>query len=262
MGVSFTDRILTYSNYSFVGLTNYLEIVKDPLFWHSLLNSVKLTFLNVTGCLVVGLGLALLLNARTRLTVLFRSILFLPWAMPSMVIALMFRWLYNDIYGYPNYALVQQGILAEPVNLLAGQGTAWIAIMLPIIWCFYPFVMLVFLSALQSIDHNLYESAAIDGASRWQTFRHVTMPVLKPVILIIVILETIWSFCTFDLVYLLTGGGPANSTLTLSLYIYKEAFQSKLLGYASALGTVMFITLIGFTLLYFWVIRRSKLYEG
>lgn len=261
MGISFTDRMFAYGSYSFIGLSNYARMMTDSLFWHAVLNSVKLTALNVAACLVIGLGLALLLNSRTRFTGLFRSLLFLPWAMPSMVVALMFRWLYNDIYGYPNHALLQLGLISEPVNLLAGKAAAWVAILLPITWCFYPFVMLVLLSALQSIDHSLYEAAAIDGASRWQTFRHVTLPALKPVILVVTILEIIWTFSTFDLVYLLTSGGPADSTLTLSLYIYRQGFMTGRLGYAAALGTVMLVALFGLAAIYFWVIRKSGLYE-
>ncbi len=260
--ISFTDRILAYSKYSFVGFENYVAIFNDPLFWHALGNSWILVFFNVSISLFIGLGLAMLLNSRLRFTGVFRSLLFLPWAMPSMVIALMFRWSYNDIYGYPNYFLVQQGIIDKPLFLLSGEWTAWIGILLPIIWCYYPFIMLVFLAALQSIDRSLYESAAIDGAGRWQTFRHITLPALTPVIFVVCILEIIWSFSAFDLVYLLTGGGPANSTLTLSLYVYKKAFQGKLLGYGAALGTIMFFVLTGFTLLYFWAIKKIKLYEN
>lgn len=261
VGISFTDRMFAYGNSSFIGLDNYGRMLTDSLFWHALWNSVKLTALNVAGCLAVGLGLALLLNSRARLTGVFRSLLFLPWAMPSIVIALMFRWLYNDIYGYPNHLLQQLGLIGEPVNLLAGKGTAWAAILLPMIWCFYPFVMLVLLSALQSIDRSLYEAAAIDGAGRWQAFRHVTLPVLKPVLLIVTILEVVWTFSTFDLVYLLTSGGPADSTLTLSMYVYRQGFMTGRLGYAAALGTTMLVVLFGLAAIYFWVIRKSGLYE-
>jgi multiple sugar transport system permease protein len=257
----FTDRMFSYDRYSYVGLANYAEMVKDPLFWQALLNSTKLTLGSVIASLAVGLGLALLLNSNVKGRNLFQALLFLPWAMTSTVAALIFRWFYNDIYGYLNFILMKLGILSESVNLLARTNTVWIAILIPIIWTFYPFAMLIFLATLQSIDRSLYEAATIDGANRWQSFRHVTLPALKPIMAIVVVLLTIWSFSTFDLVSLLTGGGPGNATLTLSVYIYRQGFEAKMLGYASAMGTVMLVVLVAFTLLFFWVGRKTRLYE-
>jgi len=256
--MSFTDRIFTYFNYSFVGLTNYFNMVHDIVFWQAFWNSIKLTFWNVTGSLVIGLGLALLLNSTGILKGLFRGLLFLPWAVPSIVVSVIFRWLYNDIYGFPNYFLVEHGIISQAINPLAYANTVWIALLVPVIWNYFPFVMLVFLSALQSIEPNLYKAAEIDGANRWQSFLHITLPALKPTILIVVILQSLWSFSEFALVYLISGGGPADVTQTLSVYIYKEGFEAKMLGYASALGTVMFLILIVFTFMFAWLNKKDK----
>ncbi len=256
--MSFTDRILTYFHYSFIGLVNYAGVFRDSLFWQSLANSLQLTFWNVTGSLLIGLGLALLLNSRVKGRNWFRGLLFLPWAVPSIVIALMFRWFYNDIYGFANHILVEYGLISQTINPLAMPDMVWPAIMLPVIWNYYPFVMLVFLSVLQSIDTHLYEAAAIDGASRWRAFLHITLPALRPAMVMIVILQALWSFSEFALVYLLTGGGPANATMTLSIYIYKQGFGAKQLGYAAAMGTMMFFLLAGFTVLYFGVVRRTR----
>lgn len=256
--MSFTDRILTYFHYSFIGLVNYAGVFRDSLFWQSLANSLQLTFWNVTGSLLIGLGLALLLNSRVKGRNWFRGLLFLPWAVPSIVIALMFRWFYNDIYGFANHILVEYGLISQTINPLAMPDMVWPAIMLPVIWNYYPFVMLVFLSVLQSIDTHLYEAAAIDGASRWRAFLHITLPALRPAMVMIVILQALWSFSEFALVYLLTGGGPANATMTLSIYIYKQGFGAKQLGYAAAMGTMMFFLLAGFTILYFGVVRRTR----
>lgn len=256
--MSFTDRILTYFHYSFIGLVNYAGVFRDSLFWQSLANSLQLTFWNVTGSLLIGLGLALLLNSRVKGRNWFRGLLFLPWAVPSIVIALMFRWFYNDIYGFANHILVEYGLISQTINPLAMPDMVWPAIMLPVIWNYYPFVMLVFLSVLQSIDTHLYEAAAIDGASRWRAFLHITLPALRPAMIMIVILQALWSFSEFALVYLLTGGGPANATMTLSIYIYKQGFGAKQLGYAAAMGTMMFFLLAGFTILYFGVVRRTR----
>jgi multiple sugar transport system permease protein len=256
--MSFSNRIFTYINYTYIGFSNYLNMARDFEFWQAFCNSLKLTFWNVSGSLIIGLGLALLLNSIGRMRGWFRGLLFLPWAAPAIVVSVIFRWLYNDIYGFLNYFLTEHGILTHAVNPLAHTNTVWAAIMIPVIWNYYPFAMLVFLSALQSIEPNLYKAAEIDGANRWQILFHITLPSLKSTILIVVILQALWSFSEFALVYLLTGGGPADATQTLSLYIFKEGFESKQLGYASALGTVMFLILIIFSLLFAWVNKKSK----
>ncbi len=262
ISIGFTDRLFTYDNYSFVGLKNFVEMFNDSLFWASLSNSIKLTALTLIGTMAIGLGLALLLNSNFRFTAFFRGILFIPWVLPSMVIALTFRWIYNDFYGYVNYILVKYNLISQPVNVLADTQLAWVGILIPIIWCGYPFVMMVFLASLQSIDKNLYEAAQIDGANSWQLFKYITIPALKPTFLIVAILQIIWEFCSFDLVWLLTKGGPGDSTLTLSLYIYRKAFGFKTVGYASALAAVMFVILFVFTMIYFKVLSRDGLYEA
>ena len=261
ISIGFTDRLFTYDKYSFVGFKNYVDMTKDPLFWSSLYNSIKLTTLTVIGTMGLGLALALLLNSDEKYIAFFRGILFIPWVLPSMVIASTFRWIYNDFYGYINYILVKYKIIPYSVNILADTKLAWIGILIPIIWCSYPFVMMVFLASLQSIDKSFYEAAQIDGANRWQLFRYITIPALKPTFIIVAILQIIWEFSAFDLVYLLTKGGPGDATLTLSLYIYRKAFGFKTVGYASALATVMFIILFSFTMIYFWVLRRNDNYE-
>jgi multiple sugar transport system permease protein len=259
--ISFTDRLLGYDRYSFIGLDNYSRLIHDSMFWHALWNSAKLTVANVIGSLVVGLGLALLLNSKVKTKGLFTTLLFLPWAVASTVTALVFRLLYNDMYGYVSYMLMRLHITSESINLLARPYSVWPAMLIPIIWMFYPFVTLIFLAALQSIDRTMYEAAAMDGASRWQTFRHVTLPSLKPVIVIQIVLLSIWSFSAFDMVALLTAGGPGYETMTLGVYIYKQGHEARLLGYACALGAVTFIVLLAFTMLFLWLSRRSKLYE-
>ncbi len=261
IGISFTNRLFTYDYCSFIGLQNYSAILHDEQFWLSLCNSVKLTAISVTGSVTTGLMLALLINNKIRNINMFRGLLFLPWVMPSMVTGLMFRWVYNDFYGYANYVLIKYHIISSPVNLLADPVLAWVGISIPIIWHYYPFVMIFFLASLQTIDKNLYDAARIDGANRWKMFRYVTMPALKPAIIIITIMEIIWNFCAFDLVYILTNGGPFNSTLTLSVYIYKKAFEDKILGYSSAMAAIMFIILFIITMFYFRTIGRRAIYE-
>jgi multiple sugar transport system permease protein len=260
--ISFSDRLLGDARYSITGLDNYRHLINDPMFWHTLWNSIKLTVGCVIGSLVIGLGIALLLNSKAKAKSLFTPLLFLPWAISSPVAALTFRWLYNDMYGFISYILMKLHITTNMINLLARPNTVWIAMLVPIIWVFYPFVTLVLLPALQSIDRKMYEAAAIDGANWWQAFLHVTLPQLKPVLVIITVLLGIWSFSAFDLVALLTGGGPGNETMTLSVYIYRQGHEARQLGYACTLGTIMFLILLAFTMLFFWFSKRSKLYEG
>lgn len=260
--LSFTNKMFTYADYHFIGFDNYIQLFQDKLFWLSLSHSFKFTVFGVLGALVLGLLLALLLNKNTKYVAFFRGLLFLPWTMPSIVVVLTFRWLYNDFYGYINYILLKLHIIDIPFNILADGKTAWIGVLIPLIWCFYPFVMVFLLAALQSIDKNLYQVAQLDGATKWQMFWHITLPSLKPSMIVVTILEAIWMFCSFDLVFLLTNGGPSDATLTLSLYIYKMAFSAKHMAYGTALSVIMFIFLIIFTVLYFKIVGRKQSYEA
>lgn len=262
ISMSFTNRLFTYDQYSFVGIGNYTRLFSDRIFWLSLLNSIKFTFLAVILSLVLGFFLALLLKEKSRIHEFFKGLLFLPWVMPSMAVVLVFRWFYNDFYGYANYILVKFHLLSQPINILASPELAWLGITIPIVWVNFPFIMLVFSAALQSIDKNLYEAAQIDGANSWHSFWSITLPTLKPTFIVVSILEIIWIFSSFDLVYLLTKGGPGDTTLTLSLYIYEQGFEAKNLGYASSLGTLLFLMLFVFTIIYFTLSTRKNTSEG
>lgn len=260
--LSFTNKMFTYSKYHFIGLDNYVKLFQDELFWLSLFHSFKFTVFGVLGVLVLGLLLALLLNKDTKYMAFFRGLLFLPWTLPSIVVVLTFRWLYNDFYGYINYILLKIHLIDVRFNILADSKTAWIGILIPLIWCFYPFVMVFLLAALQSIDKSLYQVAELDGATKWKMFWHITLPSLKPSIIVVAILEAIWMFCSFDLFYLLTNGGPSDETLTLSLYIYKMAFPAKNMAYGTALSVIMFIILIIFTFLYLKLVGGKQSNEA
>jgi multiple sugar transport system permease protein len=256
--LSFTNKMFTYERYQFIGVDNYVKLFQDDLFVLSLLHSFKFTVFGVLGALALGLLLALLLNKNTKYMAFFRGLLFLPWTLPSIVVVLTFRWLYNDFYGYLNYILLKYHVIDGPFNILADSKTAWIGVLIPLVWCYYPFVMVFLLAALQSIDRNLYQVAELDGATKWDMFWHITLPSLKPSIIVVAILEAIWMFCSFDLVYLLTNGGPGYETLTLSLYIYQKAFAAKNMAYGAALSLIMFIFLIIFTFLYFRVVGSKQ----
>lgn len=258
MFMGLTDRLFSYDVFSFVGLDNFVEIFSDPLFFKALGNTLKMVFYLVLLNTLMGFVLALLLNSSEGYIGFFRTLFFMPWIMPSAVVAFSFRWLYNDYYGLINHMLVSYGLIDAAVNPLAREGLVWPGVIIPSVWFSYPFAMLVMSAALKSIDSNVMDAARIDGASRWQIFRDITMPSLMPTIKMLVVLQIIWEFSSFDLIYLMTRGGPANSTLTLSLYIFRRAFQYKQIGYACALATVMFIVLSLFIAIYFRLSQRGE----
>lgn len=260
--MGFTDRLFSYDVFSFIGIGNFLEIFKDPLFFKAFKNTLKIVLCLVFFNTLIGFVLALLLNSSERYIGFFRTMFFMPWILPSAVVAFSFRWLYNDYYGLINHLLLRFGIIKAAVNPLAVENLVWPGVVIPSVWFSYPFVMLVMSAALKSIDRNVIDAARIDGASAWQIFREITMPSLRPTLVMLVILQIIWEFSSFDLIYLLTRGGPADATLTLSLYIFKRAFEYKQIGYACALATVMFAVLSMFIFIYFRLSQRSDKDEG
>jgi multiple sugar transport system permease protein len=251
----FTNRLFSYENYSFTGLDNYVAIFHDPVFYRSLWNSLIMVSYSTVFDICIGFGLALMLNSSEKYNRFFRVVFFLPWVLPSTVVAYAFRWLYNSDYGLINHLLVKYHIISTAVNPLTRESLVWLGVVIPNVWYSYPVIMLVLAAALKSIDRNVIEAAMIDGAGRWNIFREITLPALKLTIIMLVVLQIIWEFAAFDLIYLMTRGGPANATLTLSLYIFKKAFDYKRMGYACALATIMFLIMLLFIALYY---RISK----
>jgi len=258
----FTNRLFSYDRYSFVGLGNFSAIFSDPVFYRALWNSLIMVGFSTIFEVSIGFGIALLLNSSEKYIHFFRVALFLPWVLPSTVVAYAFRWLYNSDYGLINHLLVKYHIISTAVNPLTREGLVWLGVILPNVWFSYPFIMLVMAAALKSIDRNVIEAATIDGAGRWDIFREITLPALKQTIIMLFVLQIIWEFAAFDLIYLMTRGGPANATLTLSLYIFKTAFDYKRMGYACALATVMFIIMLVFIAVYYRISKSGEKNEG
>jgi len=261
ISMSFTNRFFTYANYGYVGLQNFVTIVHDPLFIKAMANSLKFAVYVIVFDTLVGFGLALLLNSAGNYSRVFRILFFIPWILPSVVVAFAFRWLYNDTYGLINYLLLKWQLLETAVNPLARQELVWGGIILPEIWFSYAFVMLVFAAALNSINPNIYEAARIDGANRLQMFTNITLPALKSTFIMVTILQLVWEMASFDLIWLMTKGGPGNATLTLSLYIYKLAFDFKKTGYACAVATSMFLMLVVLIVCAFILFRYGDRYD-
>lgn len=249
---SFTDGSLIRSG-SFVGLDNYLRVLTLPDFWHSLRFSVIFAAANVVGCYTLGLALALLMNMKMPGRAFFRVALLLPWIIPSVVSVVAWRWMVADRAAIINQIIAFFG--GPTIYFLSSDFWAQVTVIAIKIWRSFPFMMLSLLAALQSIDDSLYEAAAIDGAGKWRSFLYVTLPQIKDISIILCLLMTIWSVNDFDTPFLLTQGGPANSTENLVLLAHKYTFSRNDLGTGSAIS---FVTLIILMIFIVSILRRQK----
>ena len=238
----------------FVGLDNYGEAFADPRFWAAMGHTVFFAVVSVSLELVIGLWLALALNRTFRGRGFVRASVLVPWAIPTVVSALLWRFMFEGQHGIANEALVRVGVLDQPVVWFIQPVAAWVPVILADVWKTTPFVALLLLAGLQNIDASLYEAARIDGASAWRQFRHVTLPLLKPAILVALIFRTLDAFRVFDLIYALTGGGPGTSTEPIALYTFNVLLQNLQFGYGSALSLIVFLVTFGLALIYIRVV--------
>lgn len=253
---SFTNKNLLHNNYKFIGLANYRTVLSDPNFWSSFINSLKWTFFSLLGQILLGFTLALALNKVKRFKNLYRILLIVPWAFPTIVITYSWQWILNGVYGFLPNVLVELGILEVAPQFLTNPTLAFTSLVFINIWFGAPLIMVNVLAALQTIPKDQYEAAKIDGATNIQIFRYITIPHIKLVVGLLVVLRTIWIFNNFDLIYLITGGGPANSTLTVPVFAYNVGWTTKLLGRASAVTVLLFLFLMAICGLYFYIISR------
>lgn len=228
----------------FIGLGNFRAILADELFWVSLSNSVVWVVCAVGLQFALGLVTALLLNQTFAGRGLARALVVVPWALPSVVIGLMWAWMYDLNLGVFNDLLMRLGFIDAPVAWLAQPGTALAAVILALVWQGFPFFAVMILAGLQTIPSEHYEAAAIDGATRWQTLRFVTLPALREVIATALLLRTIWVANSLDVILVMTGGGPGYETHTLPLYAFLKAYSAMEFGYASALSLVLTLLLL------------------
>ncbi len=253
---SMTSKHLIKANYSFIGLKNYIKVLSDSKFYNAFLNSIKWTFFSLTGQIFVGFTSALALNRVKHLKGIYKTLLIIPWAFPSIVIALSWKWILNGVYGYLPNIIVKMGLASEMPQFLTDATFVFITLVLINIWFGAPMIMVNILSALQTIPRDQYEAAKIDGAKKWQSFIHITVPHIKVVVGLLVVLRTIWVFNNFDIIYLITGGGPAKLTTTIPIYAYNTGWGAKLLGRSSAVTIILLLFLMMVTGAYFMVIRR------
>lgn len=248
---SFYDLVLFRPNASkFVGFGNYVKLFNDPVFWTALWNTV--IWIGLTVPLQMGLGLltALLLNREFPWRGLARALIIIPWALPSVVIALMWRWIYDPNTGVLNDILIYLSIVKTAVPWLANPDVAIYAIIATLTWQGFPFFAVMILAGLQGIPKSQYEAASIDGATAWRQFVHITLPGIAPVLATAGLLRVIWVANSMDVIFVMTGGGPGYATHTLPLYAFIKARQNLDFGYGTAIAVTFTIFLGAFVALY------------
>jgi multiple sugar transport system permease protein len=246
--ISFTDKIAGKPEADWVGWKNYIETWTDPVFYEVFLR----TFVYAVGCvfmkLVLGIVLALSLNDNFRGRSFFRTALLIPWAMPGMVVASTWKWMYDGSFGIINSLLLQAGWIETPVPWLSSTQLSLVSVMIVNIWRGVPFFLYGVLGALQTIDRNLYEAAEIDGAGPLRRFTAITLPCISPAVSVSVLLSLIWTFNDFDNVFILTGGGPIYSSAIMSIYSFETAFMKREFGRSVAISLSIAPFIIGTTI--------------
>lgn len=237
-------KVPMIGDWIFIGLDNYVKLMNDPAFWNSLLFTLKYILLLTIPLFLLGLGLALLVNKKLPFVTFFRAVYFVPVVISMTASSLVWLWGYNDLYGIVNYYLMEIGIIDQPIVWMQQASTSLPAICLMILWKMAGFTMIIILSALQAIPEDVYEASKIDGANRWQTFMWITMPLLKPAIILSLVVSVIGSALAFEQFVIMTKGGPSNSTTTIVNLIYDTSFKFFDFGYGSAMAIVLLFILL------------------
>lgn len=238
--LSLTDKMLGFSKYDYIGLDNYRYLWSDSIFQQTLRNTAIYGVGTVPFKLLFGLGLALLLNRQFRFSRFFRAGLLLPWIVPTALSSLAWLMLFSAVLSPISIVLKDWGFIDQNINFLGDAWNARISLCIANIWRGIPFFAISILAGLQAVPTELVEAAALDGASRWQRFRAVVFPVIKPIVLITTLFSVIWTISDFQLVYVLTKGGPANSTHVLGTYAYQIGMNATEIGQAAAISLYMF----------------------
>lgn len=255
---SFTNKTMIKDTYKFVWFKNYINILKDPDFYNAFGNTLKWTLGSVVGQVLIGFVGALCLNqVKNRIAKsTFRILCIIPWAFPAIATAMVWKWILNGIYGFLPTLLVQLGITNEMLQFFSDKNLVMPTLMCINIWFGAPLILVNVYAALQTIPQDQYEAAQIDGASKWQSFRHITVPHIRTVVGLLIVLRTVWVFNNFDIIYMITGGGPAGSSTTMPIFIYETGWTGRMVGKASAASIILLVFLVILTVLYFKVINR------
>jgi multiple sugar transport system permease protein len=254
----YSVNIIKQGEMHFIGLQNYIQMFADPVFHIALRNTLIWTIGVVFFQYIIGLGVALLLNEPIPFRGLFRGLVLVPWVVPSVVAALDWRWIYAPDYGILNYILLTLGVISDPLQWLADRHLAMLAVVIVGVWKSTPFMAVVLLAGLQSIPKELYDAAEVDGSNMLQRFWYITMPNLSYLSTIVTMLAIIWTFNDFDIVYVMTKGGPSNATHLLSTYAYLSAFTYSDLGYAATISVIMLLILLVFAIIYSQMLKKGN----
>ena len=241
--------------YGYVGLANYARMLRDGVFWLSLWNSFVWVFGSVSFQFVGGFAAALLLHRSFRGRALVRTLTLLPWIIPGVVVALIWEFIYQPNYGLLNDLLSRAGLMTERVAWLSSPALAMPAVIVANIWRGIPFFAIMLLAGLQAIPTELYEAARVDGASVFQRFAHITLPMLRPIIVVATATRIVWTFNYADLIFVMTGGGPANATQITSTYTLLQAYSNLDFGYAATLSVALLLIMLAFTVFYLRITR-------
>ena len=258
----FTQNLGIKLQAEFSGLDNYVRMAGDGRFWQSFLTTSIFTTTSVLLELLLGMGIALVLNQRFLGRSLVRTSAILPWALPTALIGLAWAWIFNDQFGVVNDLLLRLGLIETGINWLGEPNLARIAVIFADVWKTTPFISILLLAGLQSISPDLYEAHSIDGASYWQSFRQITLPLLMPQILIAALFRFAQAFGVFDLIAVMTNGGPGGATEVVSLYIYSTVMRYLDFGYGAALVVVTFLLLVVMVAIASFLLSKSRTTKG
>lgn len=242
---------------NFIGLNNYIAGIRDPTFQATLLHTLLFTVLSIVPQFLLGLGLALFFYRRFPFSRVLRSLFLIPWLLPLIVSGTIWKWLFNETNGLIDQFLSALHIVPAHFGWLTTPGWALGALIIVNVWLGIPFNMVILYSGLQGIPHELYEAASIDGSNTWQRFRYITLPMLEPVIGIVLMLGFIYTLKVFDIIYVITQGGPANTTQTLATWSYVLSFGQQLFGRGAAQANMILVISLLVALAYLWWSRRS-----
>ena len=250
--------LLEPENNAWIGLENFRTFLfGNPKLGLYVKNTVFWVIGSVVGRVSVGFILALLLNREMPFRGLYRALALIPWVMPMVVAAIVWQWIFNANWGIANYLLQSIGLIEKNVVWLADRNWIWPAILLVSIWKGYPFSYAFLLAGLQVIPQDLYEAATIDGSNRWSSFRYITLPMLRPQLFVILLLQTVWNANEFTAIWVLTKGGPADYTMTISPLVYETSFMFYRMGYGASIAVLLMVVVMIFAVLYIRYIRSE-----
>jgi multiple sugar transport system permease protein len=259
--LSFTDARLGHGG-AFIGLDNYTDLWDDDVFWLSVFNTLLYTAVASIVKFAVGLYLALLLNEKMPLKAVIRAVVLIPFIVPTVLSAIAFWWLFDTNFSIITWSLKHLGLISDNINFLGTPWNARWSVIFANIWRGVPFVAITLLAGLQTVPPSLYEAATIDGANRWQIFRHITYPMLTPIIAVVMTFSVLFTFTDFQLIWVLTKGGPVNATQLMATLSYQRAVLGGHLGEGAAISSAMIPFLLGAILISWFGLQRRKWQQG